>query len=148
MKFGRNFTNLYELIFGKQKEIEMNGALETGLGEGGYYISKKGYMTQFEKKLGWKPFEGTFNLRLKEEEVPKIEAMKAADGITSIVESSVAQKAMRLDRFGHTSVSLAGSEWKPTAAIKRAMGKSESERDPKIFVRLSIDAMGPRGTVI
>ena len=38
-------------------------------------------MTQFEKKLKWKPFEGTFNLRLKEEEVPKIEAMKAADGI-------------------------------------------------------------------
>ena len=59
----------------------MKGTLETGLGEGGYYISKKEYMTQFEKKLGWRPFEGTFNLRLKEEEVPKIEAMKAAEGI-------------------------------------------------------------------
>ncbi len=79
-KLRKEFSE-YELIFGKQKEIEMSGALETGLGEGGYYISKKGYMTQFEKKLGWKPFEGTFNLRLKEEEVPKIEAMKAADGI-------------------------------------------------------------------
>ena len=79
-KLRKEFSE-YELIFGTQKEIEMNGALETGLGEGGYYISKKGYMTQFEKKLKWKPFEGTFNLRLKEEEVPKIEAMKAADGI-------------------------------------------------------------------
>ena len=71
----------YSLIFGTQKEIEMKGALETGLGEGGYYISKKGYMDQFQKKLNWKPYEGTFNLRLNDDEVPKIEAMKAAEGI-------------------------------------------------------------------
>jgi riboflavin kinase len=38
-------------------------------------------MEQFESKLGWRPFEGTFNLRLNEDEVPKIEAMKAAEGI-------------------------------------------------------------------
>ena len=71
----------YSLIFGTQKEIEMKGILETGLGEGGYYISKKGYMSQFQKKLKWKHYEGTFNLRLNDDEVPKIEAMKAAEGI-------------------------------------------------------------------
>ena len=71
----------YSLIFGTQKEIEMKGILETGLGEGGYYISKKGYMKQFQKKLSWKPYEGTFNLRLNDDEVPKIEAMKAAEGM-------------------------------------------------------------------
>ena len=71
----------YSLIFGTQKEIEMKGILETGLGEGGYYISKKGYMSQFQEKLKWKPYEGTFNLRLHDNEVPKIEAMKAAEGI-------------------------------------------------------------------
>ena len=71
----------YGLIFGAQKKIEIRGALETGLGEGGYYISKRGYMEQFESKLNWQPFEGTFNLRLNEDEVPKIEAMKAAEGI-------------------------------------------------------------------
>lgn len=71
----------YSLIFGTEKEIEMKGALETGLGEGGYYISKSGYMEQFREKLDWKPYEGTFNLRLNDDEVPKIEAMKAAEGI-------------------------------------------------------------------
>ena len=71
----------YSLIFGTQKEIEMKGNLETGLGEGGYYISKKGYMRQFQSKLKWKPYEGTFNLRLNDDEIPKIEAMKAAEGI-------------------------------------------------------------------
>ncbi len=71
----------YSLIFGTEKEIEMKGMLETGLGEGGYYISKEGYMKQFQSKLKWKPYEGTFNLRLNDDEVPKIEAMKAAEGI-------------------------------------------------------------------
>ena len=71
----------YSLIFGTEKEIEMKGALETGLGEGGYYISKSGYMEQFREKLDWKPYEGTFNFRLNDDEVPKIEAMKAAEGI-------------------------------------------------------------------
>jgi len=71
----------YSLIFGRQKYVEMTGSLETGLGEGGYYISKKGYMEQFKKILKWTPYEGTLNLRLEENEVPKIEAMKAAEGI-------------------------------------------------------------------
>jgi len=76
----REFSE-YSLMFGTQKEIEMKGTLETGLGEGGYYISKKGYMSQFQEKLGWEPYEGTFNLRLDEDEVPKIEAMRAAEGM-------------------------------------------------------------------
>ena len=76
----KEFTE-YGLIFGTEKSVEMVGTLETGLGEGGYYISKEGYMKQFDKKLNWKPFEGTFNLRLNDDEVPKIEAMKAAEGI-------------------------------------------------------------------
>ena len=38
-------------------------------------------MEQFNQLLNWKPYEGTFNLRLEENEVPKIEAMKAAEGI-------------------------------------------------------------------
>ena len=59
----------------------MIGTLETGLGEGGYYISKEGYMEQFIEKLSWIPYKGTFNLRLEDDEVPKIEAMKAAEGI-------------------------------------------------------------------
>ena len=76
----KEFTE-YGLIFGTEREVEMIGTLETGLGEGGYYISKEGYMKQFNKKLNWKPFKGTFNLRLNDDEVPKIEAMKAAEGI-------------------------------------------------------------------
>ena len=76
----KEFTE-YGLIFGTEKNVKMIGTLETGLGEGGYYISKEGYMKQFNKKLNWEPYKGTFNLRLSNDEVPKIEAMKAAEGI-------------------------------------------------------------------
>jgi len=76
----KEFTE-YGLIFGTEKNVKMFGTLETGLGEGGYYISKEGYMEQFNDKLKWKPYKGTFNLRLNNDEVPKIEAMKAAEGI-------------------------------------------------------------------
>ena len=76
----KEFTE-YGLIFGTEKNVKMVGTLETGLGEGGYYISKEGYMEQFNDKLNWKPYKGTFNLRLNNDEVPKIEAMKAAEGI-------------------------------------------------------------------
>tara|TARA_B100001250_G_scaffold412465_1_gene443737 strand:- start:1845 stop:2528 length:684 start_codon:yes stop_codon:yes gene_type:complete len=76
----KEFTE-YGLIFGTERNVEMLGTLETGLGEGGYYISKEGYMKQFNLILNWQPYKGTFNLRLSDDEVPKIEAMKAAKGI-------------------------------------------------------------------
>ena len=65
----------YSLMFGTQREIEMKGTLETGLGEGGYYISKKGYMHQFKEKLGWEPFM----FKIIKGYEPKIETYLAGD---------------------------------------------------------------------
>lgn len=47
---------------------QIRGQVSTGLGEGGYYISLPGYMTQFTEILGWVPFAGTLNLKLITEE--------------------------------------------------------------------------------
>ena len=44
--------------------ITLEGKLVSGLGEGGYYISMKGYSRQFQKKLGFNPYPGTLNLKL------------------------------------------------------------------------------------
>ena len=76
----KEFTE-YQLIFGNLDKVKINGILEKGLGEGGYYISKEGYMKQFKKILSWAPYKGTFNIRLDESQVPKVEAIKAAEGI-------------------------------------------------------------------
>ncbi len=49
---------------GKAQKSEVNGTVFTGLGEGAYYISQKGYRKQFVRKLGFDPYPGTLNLRL------------------------------------------------------------------------------------
>lgn len=47
-----------------KSELSFRGTLFTGLNEGGYYISLKGYATNFFRALGFEPFPGTLNLRL------------------------------------------------------------------------------------
>ncbi|WP_292462952.1 winged helix-turn-helix domain-containing protein/riboflavin kinase [Methanolobus sp.] len=55
----------YQQIFCKDyADLELYGHVITGLGEGQYYISKEGYMSQFRDKLGFKPYPGTLNVRL------------------------------------------------------------------------------------
>ena len=46
-------------------KLEVVGIVFSGLGEGAYYISMKGYKKQFVAKLGFEPFPGTMNLRLE-----------------------------------------------------------------------------------
>jgi riboflavin kinase, archaea type len=43
------------------------GRVFSGLGEGRYYLSQKGYLDQFSSLLGFLPFPGTLNLRLTDE---------------------------------------------------------------------------------
>ena len=50
-----------------KREVKFRGALFTGFGEGGYYISLRGYSEAFIKLLGFEPFPGTLNLRLTNE---------------------------------------------------------------------------------
>ncbi|MDA4119186.1 MAG: CTP-dependent riboflavin kinase [Thaumarchaeota archaeon] len=45
-------------------ELNFKGVLFTGLNEGRYYISLKGYSKSFVRSLGFEPFPGTLNLRL------------------------------------------------------------------------------------
>jgi riboflavin kinase len=48
-------------------ELNFKGTLFTGLSEGRYYISLKGYSKSFVRALGFEPFPGTLNLRLTNE---------------------------------------------------------------------------------
>ncbi|MEJ7640597.1 MAG: DUF120 domain-containing protein [Candidatus Nitrosocosmicus sp.] len=49
------------------KRIIIKGKIVTGMGEGSYYMSKKGYKDQFREKLGYEPFPGTLNVKLEEQ---------------------------------------------------------------------------------
>ena len=44
--------------------INLKGRLVSGMGEGAYYMSLKGYTKQFKSKIGYVPFPGTLNVKL------------------------------------------------------------------------------------
>lgn len=46
----------------------LTGEVFSGMGEGRYYMEAQGYKEQFQSKLGFEPYPGTLNLRLRTEE--------------------------------------------------------------------------------
>ena len=48
--------------------VELKGNLVSGMGEGAFYMSLKGYTKQFKKKIGYVPFPGTLNVKLSTKE--------------------------------------------------------------------------------
>jgi riboflavin kinase len=71
----------YRGIFEAPGKLVITGKVSTGFGEGGYYITQKGYTKQFMKKLGINPYEGTLNLKLKTNDMQSLEYLKNSDGI-------------------------------------------------------------------
>jgi len=62
--------------------IEFMGNIISGMGEGAYYMSMKGYTKQFKSKLGYIPFPGTLNVKLKDKKfVEAKHELDAHDGI-------------------------------------------------------------------
>ena len=60
----------YCRIFGEQSgHLSLEGEVIDGLGEGRYYVSVPGYVSQFIEKLGFEPFPGTLNIRLTPESI-------------------------------------------------------------------------------
>jgi riboflavin kinase len=49
----------------KSREVVLEGTLFSGIGEGAWYVGQAGYQRQFVQKLGFAPYPGTLNLRLK-----------------------------------------------------------------------------------
>ena len=62
--------------------IELSGSVISGLGEGAYYMSLKGYTKQFKTKIGYIPFPGTLNIKLNQQRDSQIvQQLADLDGI-------------------------------------------------------------------
>jgi len=72
------FLTLKRVFELKSSETVFEGVLFSGLGEGAYYISQPGYKKQFEEKLGFEPYAGTLNLRVREEDQEKVRLLEAS----------------------------------------------------------------------
>ncbi|HEV51540.1 MAG TPA: CTP-dependent riboflavin kinase [Thermoprotei archaeon] len=55
---------LEDLLSSEVKNTSFEALVSSGLGDGAYYMSLEGYLAEFVKKLGFKPFPGTLNLKI------------------------------------------------------------------------------------
>ncbi|MBI4257594.1 MAG: CTP-dependent riboflavin kinase [Thaumarchaeota archaeon] len=80
-------TSLYRVLKasleGRPPTLEIKGEVFSGLGEGGYYVSHRGYRKQFVKKLRFDPYPGTLNIKLTSPVDRKLRGeLEKLDGIT------------------------------------------------------------------
>ncbi|KFM14974.1 Riboflavin kinase protein [Marine Group I thaumarchaeote SCGC AAA799-O18] len=63
--------------------IELRGSVVSGLGEGSYYMSLKGYTRQFKSKIGYIPFPGTLNIKLNQQyDLQAVQQLVNLEGIS------------------------------------------------------------------
>jgi riboflavin kinase, archaea type len=55
----------------KGVSMSFGGSVTVGLGKGAYFVSQKEYMAAFQKKLGFKPYAGTLNVKIDDEDIEK-----------------------------------------------------------------------------
>ena len=60
----QEYCDYYRLFAGRDKTLTLVGLVQSGLGEGAYYMSLGPYLQQFEHILGFTPFPGTLNIKL------------------------------------------------------------------------------------
>ena len=72
------FLTLRRAFEMKKAELVFEGAVFSGLGEGAYYMSQDGYKKQFREKLGFTPYPGTFNLRVRKEDQEDVRLLEAS----------------------------------------------------------------------
>lgn len=79
-------TDLFNLIKNSLESVPsaivLKGTLISGMGEGAYYMSLKGYTKQFKSKIGYVPFPGTLNVQLdKKEYVEAVRQLNNLEGV-------------------------------------------------------------------
>ncbi len=73
---------LQKSLNSSSSNVLLKGTLVSGMGEGAYYMSLKGYTKQFKSKIGYVPFPGTFNVKLGKKEYT--EAIRQFEGMEGI----------------------------------------------------------------
>ncbi|MFC4438932.1 MULTISPECIES: CTP-dependent riboflavin kinase [Natrialbaceae] len=71
----------YRRIFETDSEVELDGTVTSGMGEGRHYISLSGYKRQFDDRLGYEPFPGTLNVDLREDSVRRRSAVASLEPV-------------------------------------------------------------------
>lgn len=60
-------------------KMELKGVIVSGTKKGAYFMSQAVYRSQFEDKLNFKPYIGTLNVEVNEEDVEKVKKFMETD---------------------------------------------------------------------
>ncbi len=71
---------LYQRIFENVTSVEIKGRVASGSGEGSYYLSIPEYAEQFKKVAGFRPYPGTLNIKVVDEDVLKLSLLRGKEG--------------------------------------------------------------------
>jgi CTP-dependent riboflavin kinase len=63
------------------EQLEITGKIISGTGEGAFFTQIGWVLQQCDEKLGFKPYPGTLNLEISEDELPIIESLDEKMGI-------------------------------------------------------------------
>lgn len=70
----------YRRVFEMSDHLVIKGTVATGMGEGGYYICREPYVVQIKEAAGFKPFEGTLNVKVDMEDIGKLDVIRSSSG--------------------------------------------------------------------
>lgn len=76
IKFLENEIKTMKIIEEYFYPLSFTGKLITGMGEGSYYMSRPGYIEQFQKLFNEKPYPGTFNVEVDDETMERLSYLK------------------------------------------------------------------------
>lgn len=71
----------YKQLFEQRNRLQIRGRVTSGLGEGRYYLERKGYIDQFREKLGFVPYAGTLNVEVTGQETNKLRILRSNPAI-------------------------------------------------------------------
>lgn len=75
----QEYCDYYRLFGRQEKTLVLAGTVQSGLGEGAYYMSLPPYTEQFKGTLGFIPFPGTLNIRLNSGAIFQRKRLTSAD---------------------------------------------------------------------
>lgn len=67
-ELARIYSSLTEVFGEMPSTFSICGVVTSGIGDGGYYMGMEEYKRQFQEKLGFDPFPGTLNMKLRSAE--------------------------------------------------------------------------------
>ncbi|MHB1492490.1 MAG: DUF120 domain-containing protein [Thermoplasmataceae archaeon] len=68
-------------LLGVKDKIVISGVVQSGMGEGRYYVSRKPYVIQFQERLGFIPYMGTLNIKVDSSEEVSLRRIRGYSGI-------------------------------------------------------------------